>query len=114
MKTTYEIKMGILESGKSERLKDWQKNSTITKEQFAEAIAWICEDSKNYAALTPTGWEKIHRVDGFEVSSFRHPDGRIWDGSWFDVPLSEKEQAFYGVTHMPVRQMIAISSRDRI
>lgn len=112
---TYQIKMKILKNGDSKLLKDWQRYSSITEDQFADAIKWICEDPKNYAALTSTGWEKIRRVDDANgMSTFRYLNGFLWSGAGFTIPLTEKEQEFYGDSCRKVFQKIAISASDRI
>lgn len=42
-----DIKLKIIEEGESEVLKDWQKYGLITKDEFVEALTWVCNDSLN-------------------------------------------------------------------
>lgn len=42
-----DIKLKIIEKDGSEVFKNWQKYGLITKEEFIEAITWLCEDPLN-------------------------------------------------------------------
>lgn len=42
-----DTKLKIIEAGGSEVFKNWQKYGLITKEEFIEAITWLCEDPLN-------------------------------------------------------------------
>ena len=45
-KTTnnFDIKVKLVESGKSEIFSKWQELGLITKEEFIENLKWVCED----------------------------------------------------------------------
>ena len=42
-----DIKLKIVEADGSEVFKNWQKYGLITKEEFIEALTWLCEDPLN-------------------------------------------------------------------
>lgn len=42
-----DIKLKIVEADGSEVFKNWEKYGLITKEEFIEAITWLCEDPLN-------------------------------------------------------------------
>lgn len=42
-----DIKLKIIEAGGSEVLKDWEKYGLITKDEFIEALTWVCNDPLN-------------------------------------------------------------------
>lgn len=109
---SYKTMMRVLEAGQSQILENWQKHSTITKDEFADAIAWVCEDRRNYAALTSTGWKKIQRKKEGQLEVFRTLDGMIWEGEEFDMELTPEQLAVWGP--WKTTQKIAISSMDKI
>lgn len=111
---SYEAKLKVLEAGNSKMFNDWQQHSTITKEQFADALAWVHEDPRNYAALTADGWKKVHRYTEGVMEVFRTLDGHIWEGEPFIQKLTEKEARFYGEDTIRVIQKIAMRAADRI
>lgn len=110
----YEIFMNILNADKSEVFKEWHRLSGITKEEFADALKWICEDYRNYAGLTPTGWVKVHRYTERCGEVFRTMDGRYWGGASFERDLDEEEQRFWGTKRGTFFRRIKIAAFDKI
>lgn len=108
-----EIKIRIAKSGNSKVLKEWQKHSSITKEQFIEAVEWVCSDRLNAAGLTPTGWEKLRVRQDYNTTTFRHLNGFLWSGASFPMEVPEDQKKYYGDS-INVMQKIALCSWDQV
>lgn len=92
----FEAKRKTVLDGKSPIFKNWQEHSTITVDDFLEALAWVCDDPKNGGsrkckltremALTPTGIKKLKIVygNGEFGESFEIDTGKRWDGEFFE------------------------------
>lgn len=103
----------IVKSDKSWMLKEWQKHSSITKEQFLDALKWVCSEKYNAAGLTKTGWIKLRWHHERSGTILRELSGLAWAGDRFPVEVREDLKAYYGDT-VDVVQKIALSSWDRV
>jgi hypothetical protein len=101
----FDIKKKIIESDGSEVLKEWQKLSNISKEDFIEAIEWVCQDTFDECGRTTRkiGLEpdrivklKVAHDDENGITAFYNiEDNFRWDGANFKIPVeTEKEKIF--------------------
>lgn len=118
----FEIKKKIVLTGASKVFKNWSEHSTITKEDFLEALEWVCADELNEngkmtreIGLTPDGIVKLTRGYGKEgVCSF-YLDGQLWSGAtWTREPETEMEKKFFGNMMMSEIHKISLSCKDRV
>jgi hypothetical protein len=124
MGNNFEIKKKIIESGDSKVLKEWQKHSAITQEQFLEAVEWVCGDpldEKGHLTreigLEPDGIVKLNRAQDYNVTAFYRADThRLWDGAIFKIPaVTEHEKLLADKSGMlPQNHKISLSALDRI
>lgn len=106
-----ETKIELVRSGRSRVFRNWSRHSSISMEQFIEALEWLEADpgtAHGYptraAALTATGWRKLsydydrkhHHVYLCALDSRGRE--RDWDGEPFERVLSGEEAAPYGPT----------------
>ena len=91
----FEAKKKTVMAGVSPIFKNWQEHSTITIDDFLEALAWVCDDPKDGGdrkckltreiALTPTGIKKLKRVYGRGfVETVEVDTGKRWEGEFFE------------------------------
>ena len=109
--------------GKSAIFKDWQAHSTITKEEFIEALDWLCSDPLDKKGrltreigLTPSGIIKLNRVyNNVGLCAFYY-EGELWCGAKFTVPCrTEKERIFsLDGENLEFLQKISLSCKDRV
>lgn len=127
-KFRFEKKKKAVLDGRSTLLKNWQKHSKITTEEFLEALLWVCSDPKNGGkdkcrltreiALTPNGVKKLARVYddgmlGFGDLETMTSSGTMkrWEGEAFEVECG-KEWSSTG--KMRILQKISISAENTI
>ena len=120
-------KKAVLE-GRSTILKEWQEHSSITTEEFLDALFWVCNDPKNGGTnkcqltreigLTPTRIKKLVRVREDGIFGFGDLETmtdtgimKRWDGEIFEVECG-KEWSKTGKTK--INQKISISAEDSI
>lgn len=84
----FEIKKNLVLNNKSQIFKNWKEHSTITKEDFIEALEWLCDDPMNKQnrctreiALTPTKIIKLDVV--YRVVPEYYHNGEKWEGEIF-------------------------------
>ena len=123
-KIDFESKKKIVLEGESKIFKNWAEHSTITQEEFLEALEWLCNDPCNGGStknrmtreigLTPTEIVKLNRCYGVEdFCTFRYSNGELWDGAlWERMPETEKEKKFFGDKPVSERHKISISCKD--
>jgi hypothetical protein len=121
-----DAKKKIVEAGNSRKLKEWQKYSTVTKEEFLDALEWLCDDPLNQwhrptreVGLTPTGLVKLKHCyyDDGSFEGFADPNGRRWCGALFHTPArNEFERLNMADENGLVRslQQISISALDQV
>ena len=119
------IKKKIVENGSSKVFKDWSEHSTVTMEDFLEALQWVCNDPAKEGepltreiGLTPDGIVKIHRkLDPRTISLtewFEVDTGEPWNGALFENVFSDEQAKKYGQKTIVERKRISINARDRI
>lgn len=119
----FESKKKIVLSGNSKIFKNWSAHSSITKEDFLDALEWVCNDPLNEKnkttraiGLTPSGVIKLSRV----YDRFGYPyllkDGKSWIGEYFKrEPLTEHEKNFCLEDNLLTElHKISISCYDRV
>ncbi len=98
----FEAKKKIVMAGKSSVFKNWKEHSTITVDDFLDALSWVCDDPKNGGArkckvtreiaLTPTGIKKLKII--YEDLGFNHlleiDTGKKWEGEFFEQDCDKK------------------------
>ena len=123
-KNAFTAKKKLVEEGKSRIFKNWLEHSTITKSDFINALAWVCDDNLDEKkrptreiALTPTCIIKLHRgyTEHGLCAFYKVDDGTKWEGDWFErEPLTEKEKKFAINGKLTERHMISLSCKDMI
>ena len=86
----------------SKIFKNWCEHSTITEEEFVEAISWLHDDPRDEKGrmtreigLTPTGIIKLTRTYTNDGRCYFYHNGELWNGEHFTTPCgNEKEKAF--------------------
>ena len=81
---------------------NWCEHSTITEEEFAEALRWLHDDHRDEQGrmtreigLTPTGILKLTRTYTNDGRCFFYNNGELWNGEHFSTPCrTEKEKRF--------------------
>ena len=95
----FETKKKIVLAGESRIFNNWKEHSTITREEFLEALEWVCSDPlkedgrmTREIGLTPTRIIKLHRCYGVDGICTFYCDwkfqngksyGRLWNGEIF-------------------------------
>lgn len=98
----FETKKKIVLAGESRIFNNWKEHSTITREEFLEALEWVCSDPlkedgrmTREIGLTPTRIIKLHRCYGVDGICTFYCDwkfqngksyGRLWNGEFFEKP----------------------------
>jgi hypothetical protein len=135
-----QAKKKIVEAGNSAILKNWQSVSIITKEQFLEALEWLCADPLDECSrltrevgLIPTGCVKLQRVYSekpisphckkiMKITEFCYAEEEDpmqweWCGANFRIPArNENERKYYADADGMVSQFwkVSISAVDKI
>lgn len=109
-KFNFERKKKTVLEGKSKIFENWKERSNITKEEFLDALLWVCSDPKNGGkmkcqttreiALTPNGIKKLAKVydDGMpglcDYDELRRKGyAKRWEGETFDVECGREWNA---------------------
>lgn len=114
----------IVEAGSSKVFENWKALAPITKEDFLDALKWICKDPEDGGAngdkmtrevgLTPNGIVKLKRAYGIDdTCAFYKQDGRRWEGAVFYVPCDNPDFAD-GDGKVATNLTLSVSCRDRI
>jgi hypothetical protein len=119
-----EIKKKIIQSGNSKVLKEWQKHSTVTQDEFLEAVEWVCGDpldERNHLTreigLEPDGIVKLDRVQNCETTAFYRVDNsRLWSGAIFKIPATTDREKLFADENGMLKQLykISLSALDRV
>lgn len=121
----FEIKKRIIESGESSVLKEWQRYSSISKEDFLEAVEWVCQDPFDARGriTRKIGLEqdRIVKLDVVHFSVgitafYNMEDHFIWSGASFRIPPeTEWEKKFTRADGMLWQiYKISLCARDRV
>ena len=119
----FEIKKRIVLSGNSRIFNDWSEHSSITMEEFIEALEWVCNDPLNgqgkmtrEIGLSPTGIVKLFRANREDGLCFFYKDGELWGGEVFTrKPTTEKEKKFCDDNGLLSElHKICISCKDKV
>ena len=86
----------------SKIFRSWCEHSTITEEEFVEALSWLYDDPRDEKGrmtreigLTPTGILRLNRAYTDQGLCYFYHDGKLWSGEHFSTPCrNEKEKAF--------------------
>lgn len=125
-KHDFETKKKIVLENRSRVFKEWAKHSAITKEEFVDALEWVCDDPLDeYSRLTrgiglePTGLIRFERVwnNTREVVAFYNIDNKkLWDGAVFEEPCENDRERLFANKQgfLPVHRKLYIGARDRI
>lgn len=114
----------IVGSGSSKVFENWRSLAFITKEDFLEALSWLCEEPRDGGTrknqmtreigLIPSGIVRLKRVYGTDNScTIRYQNGFLWCGAVFHVPCDNPDFADEDGT-CPVNLKISLSCMDRI
>ena len=128
----FETKKKIVLTGESCIFNNWKEHSTITREEFLEAIEWVCSDPlkedgrmTREIGLTPTGIIKLHRCYGLDgictfYCDWKFQNGKsyrkLWNGEFFERPCKNEKERLYSLNGKTVREhhKICLSCRDRV
>jgi hypothetical protein len=121
----FDYKKKLIENDMSKVLKEWQKYSSITKEDFLQAVEWVCRDTfdefnreTRKIGLESDRIVKLgvrHYFDGptifYDIES-----GLTWGGAVFKFPAkTEKEKIFADNDGMFIsNRKVCLSARDKI
>lgn len=112
----FEIKKKIVLAGGSRIFKDWSAHSSITVEDFLDALQWVCADPLDAngkltreIALSPDRIVKLRRSNGhFGMTAFyEYPCDNGGDGDFGSLWSGEKFPDGF------IRK-ISVSAKDRI
>ena len=86
----------------SKIFRSWQEHSTITEEEFVEALGWLHDDPRDEQGrmtreigLTPTGILRLTRAYTDNGLCYFYHNGELWNGEHFTTPCrTEKEKRF--------------------
>lgn len=114
-KNNFEIKKKIVLAGGSKIFKNWSEHSTITMDDFLEALEWVCEDEfdeKNrrirWIGLEPDRIVKLKAIYGEDGFSSYAKIEDLEIGGWY-IPRWEGKFFEDGFLHI-----IMLSARDRV
>lgn len=120
----FETKKKIVLAGNSKVFRNWSAHSNITKEDFINALEWLCADPLDTKGrmtreigLTPNGIVKLTRWYGYNnLCSFYHNE-EVWSGAIFKRPCkNDREKMFSldGGKTVEERHKISLSCKDRV
>ena len=86
----------------SQIFQNWKEHSTITEEEFAEALGWLHDDPRDEQGrmtreigLSPTGILRLTRAYTDQGLCYFYHEGKLWSGEHFSTPCrTEKEKRF--------------------
>lgn len=120
----FETKKEIVLAGNSKIFNNWAEHSNITKDDFIEALGWLCNDPLNAEGkmtreigLTPKGIVKLDRRYGEGGMCAFYLEGELWGGAVFTRPCEnerEKLFSFDGGKNVEERHKISLSCKDRV
>lgn len=120
----FETKKEIVLAGNSKIFNNWAEHSSVTKEDFIEALEWLCADPLNAEGkmtreigLTPDGIVKLDRRYSKGGMCAFYLEGELWGGAVFKRPCTndrEKLFSFDGGKTVEETHKISLSCKDRI
>lgn len=119
----FEIKKKIVLSGNSEIFKNWSEHSNITKEDFIEALEWLCNDPLDESGrmtreigLTPDRIVKLSRGYTWFGKVMLYLNGRVWCGAQFTRPCQNEHEKLFSLDGKNVqeRHKISLCCRARV
>ena len=124
----FEIKKKIVLSGGSRVFSEWSKHSTITVDDFIDALDWLCDDPLNDRnqctrdiALSPTGIKRLYRryyddtsFAGWVDSADKSVAPHRWEGEIFQQELIDHDKKMWGCDTIPVRRILTITVKEHI
>ena len=119
-----DIKVKLIDAGKSKIFDNWKAHSNITREQFIEGVKWLCADTLDEKGrltrelgLSPNGLIRLKRVyDNYDMVSFYvlSEDTSLcllWNGELFETDCP---QYISPTGKISVTQKISLSAVDRV
>ena len=91
----------------SKIFKNWCEHSTITEDEFVEALGWLHDDPRDEQGrmtreigLTPTGILRLTRAYTDNGLCYFYYDGELWNGEHFTTD-GENLKTFHKITLSP-------------
>lgn len=120
----FDVCKKIIDFGRSEVFENWKTLAPITKDDFLDALRWLCEDPQDGGVakdkmtreigLTPDGIVKLSRSYGAcGICAFYDQDGKLWGGRTFRIPCDDPRYADED-GKIDVNLHLSLSCRDRI
>lgn len=119
----FEAKKAIVLAGNSKIYKNWSEHSNITKEDFIEALEWLCADPLNEyglmtreIGLTPNGIVRLGRAYSKGLLCAFYLNGELWGGATFTRPCLTDTDRKWSEDGKTIKEhhQISLSCRDRV